>query len=568
MATIRQREGVGSRRLGRRTMLGGVAVAGGAGFLAACGGSDNKSSPSSGGTTGNIGQSTPVTQGAAASEGPAKPGGIFREATITQAPHFSPFHPGADPSYINFFRRVYGYYDYLWTHKDVNAATRLHLMQAASFEQPDPQTVVVKLKPGKFHNRAPANGRDVTAEDVALTMQFLMKPPSSGGLFMQSGKDLKSVTAIDNQTVKFEMFGPRAFFFEEVQGGIHTGKPTVPKEMLDEKLLKETITVGSGPYEYKSHQQGSTEEVKKNPSYRVAEQPLVAERKLTFVPDTAAQEAAFRSNQIDMIDFSDVKQKDAVVRDLGNKIVVHSRPSTSGMAVIANITRDPWKDIRVREALHRAIDVDRIINTVYFGDAERTWWFSKARFDRTPIGYEGAKQYVAYDPKKAADLIKASGIDTNKEYEFMLPVEAQTWVDAGRLMSEDFAKVGLKVRLTPTVRNIYLQRAGPKPGDFDLSMSVLLDYRHATSNSGSFWNSNALNDPEIDAMVDKIFETVDNQQRQKLSQDFELTLAKKYINFVPVLSTLTHMAWASSLKGFDPEFHPIQGLQAKRWIDK
>jgi peptide/nickel transport system substrate-binding protein len=558
-----------ARRMDRRRLIGTGAAAGAAAFLIACGGDDRQEGGGSSSTS--IGERTPVTQGSAATQGETpKPGGQLREATITQAPHSSPYHPGADPSYVNFFRRVYGYYDYLWTHKSVNSADRLQLMAAQSFEQVDPQSVVVKLKPSKFHNRAPANGRDVTAEDVAATIQFLTKPPATGGLFLQSGKDFKSVTPVDASTLRFEMFGPRAFFFEELEGGINSGKPIVPKEMLDEKILKESIPVGSGPYEYKAHTQGSSEEVKRFDGYRERERPFISERKLTFVPDTAAQEEAFRSGQIDIMAeaFESVKQKDAVARDLGTKIVVHSRPSTSGMAVIVNITRDPWKDIRVREALHRAIDVDRIINTVYFGDAERAWYFSKARFDRTPIGFDGVKQYVGYDPKKASDLLKASGIDLNKEYEFMVPVEAQTWVDSGRLMAEDLAKVGLKTRINPVVRNIYLQRAGPKPGDFDISMSVLLDYRHATSNSGSFWNSNALNDPEIDAMVDTIFETVDNQQRMKLSQEFEVTLAKKYANFVPILSTMTHYAWYSYLKGFDTDFHPTVGLQTKRFMDK
>jgi peptide/nickel transport system substrate-binding protein len=535
-------------------------VAGAAAFLAACGGdSDNQ-------TTG-VSTQTPGTA-AQATEGPPKQGGELREATITQAPHFSPFHPGADPSYVNFFRRVYGYYDYLWTFKDVDTADRMHLMLAASTEQPDATTVVVKLKPSKFHNRAPANGRDVTAEDMAETVKFLMKPPSSGGLFLQSGKDLESVAIVDQSTLRFEMFGPRAFFYEELQGGINTGKPVVPKEMLDEKTLKETIPVGSGPYEYQAHTQGSIEEVQRNPAYRTAEQPYIAERKLTFVPDQAAIEAAFRANQIETIGFNDVRQKDSVGKDLGNKIVIETRPSTSGMALIVNINRDPWNDIRVREAIHRAIDIDRVINVVFFGDAERTWYFSKARFDRSPLGPEPVKDYISYDPKKAADLLKAAGVDPNKEYEFMVPVESQTWVDSGRLMAEDLAAVGLKTRVNPVVRNIYLQRVGPQPGDFEVSMSLLQDFRSATSNSGTYWNSSSLRDPEIDAFVDRIFETVDNEQRAKMSHEFETMLARKYANFIPILSTTIHYGWYSYVKGMDPDFHPHNGLQAKRWSDR
>ena len=497
-----------------------------------------------------------------------KPGGELREATIVQAPHFSPFHPGAHPAYVNTWRRIYGYYDYLWTFKDVDIADRMHHMLAAAAEQPDETTVVVKLKPSKFHNRPPVAGREVTAEDVVQTLEFLSKPPASGGNFLQSGKDLQSMKVVDKFTVRFDMFGPRAFFYEELQGGSDTGKPVVPKEMLDEKTLKETLPVGSGPYEYQAHTQGSIEEVKRNPAYRTPEQPYIAERKLTFVPDQAAIEAAFRANQIETIGFNDVKQKDAVGKDLGSKVVIETRPSTSGMALIVNINRPPWNDIRVREALHRAIDIDRVINVVFFGDAERTWYFSKARFDRSPLGPEAVKDYVSYDPKKAADLLKAAGVDPNKEYEFMVPVEAQTWVDSGRLMAEDLAKVGLKTRINPVVRNIYLQRAGPQPGDFEMSMSLQQDYRGATSNSGTYWNSSSLRDPAIDAMVDRIFETVDNEQRVRLSHEFEVALARKYSNLIPILSTTIHYGWYSYVKGMDADFHPYNGLQATRWIDK
>jgi peptide/nickel transport system substrate-binding protein len=538
--------------------MGGLA--GAAALLAGCGVRGND---------GASGAQTPVSVAAQVPEEPSpKPGGELREATIVQAPHFSPFHPGADPAYVNTWRRSYGYYDYLWTFKDVDAADRLHPMLAASAEQPDETTVVVKLKPSRFHNRAPANGRDVTAEDVVQTLEFLSRPPASGGLFLQSGKDLRTINAVDTSTVRFEMFGPRAFFYEELQGGTDTGKPIVPKEMLDEKTLKETIPVGSGPYEYQAHTQGSIEEVKRNPAYRTPEQPYIAERRLTFVPDQAAIEAAFRANQIETIRFNDARQKDAVGKDLGNKIVIETRPSTSGMALIVNINRPPWNDIRVREAIHRAIDIDRIINVVYFGDAERTWYFPRARFDRSPLGPESLQPYIAHDPRKAAELLKAAGVDSAREYELIVPVEAQNWVDAARLIAADLRAIGLNVWLNPVVRNIYLQRAGPQPGDFEISMSLLQDYRGATSNSGTYWNSSSLRDPAIDAMVDRIFETVENEKRTRLSHEFETALARKYSNLIPILSTTIHFGWYSYVKGVDPQFHPYNGLQAKRWIDK
>jgi peptide/nickel transport system substrate-binding protein len=337
--------------------------------------------------------------------------------------------------------------------------------------------------------------------------------------------------------------------------------------MLDEQTLKQTIPVGSGPYEYKAHTQGSIEEIKKFDGYRQQDLPYLAERKLTFVPDEAAVEAAFRAGQIDGIGFNNIKQRDQIARDLGNRVTIKDIPSNSGMALVLNVNRPPWNDIRAREAVYRAIDIDRVINTVYFGDAERTWYFSKASYTRNPLGPEPIKDLISYDSKKAADLVKAAGIDPDKEFEFMVPVEDQKWVDSGRLMAEDLGKIGIKTRVNPVVRNIYLQRAGPKPGDFDISMSVLLSYQYARTNSGTFWDSTSLQDPEVDAIVERIYETVDIKQRDQLSQEFERMLARKYSNLVPVLSAIDHYGWYSYVKGYNDQYLPYR-YQITRWLDK
>src|SRR5579884_3040965 len=220
-----------ARRFGRRAMLRGGALAGVAAFLAACGGDSNKS-----GSTANTAQKA-ASGTSAAGEAAPKTGGVLREATITQAPHFSPFHPGADPSYVNFFRREWGYYDTLWALKDIKDPNKLDLRLATSVEQPDDLTTIVKMKESNFHNRAPANGRAVTAEDVAAVVEFLRKPPASGGAYLQ-GKDFKGASAPDPLTVRYEGNKPYAFFLE-------VGSPViVPKEMLDEQTLKQSIPVG------------------------------------------------------------------------------------------------------------------------------------------------------------------------------------------------------------------------------------------------------------------------------------------------------------------------------------
>ncbi len=561
---MRREDNYWTRKLARRRMLAGAGTAAlgvGAMALTGCGDDDD-------GGDGGGGSPTQAGGSPAATAAP-KTGGVLRQADITQAAHFSPYHPSADPSFVNFWRRDTGYYDRLWDIMDTpDPQKQVALRLAEKVEQPDPTTYVITLREGvKFHNRAPANGRAMTAEDVVQVYEFLKKPPASGGAFVQSGKDMKSITAVDAKTIRLETFGPRAFTYEELapRGLI------VPKEMLDEQTQKNTPPIGTGPYMYKAHQQGSTEELVKNPDYWRKGQPYPDGKKVTFIPDAAAGEAAFRDGQIDDISFTDVKQRDSVKQALGNKITLQDYPSTSGLALVLNIHRPPFNDPRVREAIHRAIDAQRIINIVWFGDGDPAWYFSDARTSRFPIGRKAVEQYVGFDQKKAADLLKAAGVDPNKEYELMAPVETQTWVDASKLISEDLAKVGLKTKVTPIVRNVYLQKAGPKPGDFDITMSVFLDYIYMQTNSGTFWDNTSLEDKEVDALADKIKETINAEERKKLSNDIEIMLAKKYSNFVPVLSAKGHTAWYSYVKGVNLESSRVgsrQGNQIGLWLDK
>ncbi len=557
-------------RISRRRALLGAATAG-AGVaalsLVGCGSGGSSSSSSS-----PAARSSPDVY---KDTTPPKPGGTWHQATITLPTHFSPFHPGADPSFVNTWRRETGYYDRLWAPRSTtDPARQRYARLAASWEVVDPTTINVKLQDGvTFHDRPGATnlgaGRPLVADDVAATIEFLKKPPASGGSFIQSGKDLKGVTAIDNITARFDLFGPRAFFYE-AGNGVNVVVP--PKEMLDEQTLKNTPPIGTGPYMYKSHQQNSSEDVVRNPKYFVKDRPYLDGRSLVFLGDASAIEAAFRAGQIDdnAEAWTNIKQAQTIASDLGSKIKNVSVPSTSGMAMLVNIHRPPFNDARVREAIYRSIDIDRIINVVFLGDGEPTWYFSDARPERFPIGRKAVDQYVSRDLKKAADLLKASGADLSKTFELMVPPEAQTWVDGGGLVAEDLAQVGIKTRVNPVVRNIYLQRAGPKPGDFDITMSVFLDYQYMQTNSGTFWDNTSLEDPEVDALVDKIKAEIDDAKRADLSHQAETMLAQKYSPLIPMLSTNTHFSWYAYMHGIDPEISPSgqANWQIGRWMDK
>jgi peptide/nickel transport system substrate-binding protein len=550
----------------RRALAGGVALGMGAAAAA---------------TLGCRGDDGSGAAGTTKDAGPPQYGGVLRQATMTVAPHFSVYHRGAEGEvFHNDWRRTHsGYYDRLWGLRNTPDPARLiYLQLASSIEQVDELTVVAKMKEAFYHDQpqsksnAKVNARQATAEDFAASFEFL-KAGAVGEILFSSittGEDLKVVTAIDRLTLRYDMYRPLAFFYESTTAGA-TSAFAIPKEMLDTDALKQDVPIGTGPFMFKSYQLASIEDAVRNPNYHVKGRPYLDGKRLVFVPDSAAQEAAFRANQIDAMGFSNIHQRDSVAGALGNRIHVVTVPAGGTLlCFLSNIHRKPFDDVRVREAMYRSIDVDRIINIVWFGDAVRSWFFKDTNYTRFPVGFKAVEKYVGYDPKKAADLLRAANVDPNKTYDLMVPVEAQTWVDAGRLAAEDWSKVGLKVRLDPQVRSIYLSRAGPKPGDFDITMSVPLDYAFMRTVVGGFWENTTLQDAEIDAVVEQIIGTMDAEKRKDLSQKFELMLAQKYANFMPMLAPNSHTGIYSFLKGRDTEMSNtgLGGWQLGLWIDK
>ena len=70
---------------------------------------------------------------------------------------------------------------------------------------------------------------------------------------------------------------------------------------------------------------------------------------------------------------------------------------------------------------------------------------------------------------------------------------------------------------------------------------------HARTNSGTFWDSTSLQDPEVDAIIDRIYETVDATQREQLSHEFErmLITLSRVTRGVIAWSRPTVTAWRS-----------------------
>ena len=560
------------RLVSRRSVLKTGAASGisaAAATLIGCGGGDDKSA----GSAASGEESAP---GAAAipSLGTPKPGGIMQLTDSVVPTHHSPYHSGNEASIIRPFWQTF--YDVLWT-KKASGDNPLVMQFADSVEQVDATHVTVKLKKGvTFHNLPPVNGREVTAEDVVQDIQFIQDTKNNANLnnaFIRGDLD-GPPTAIDAYTLSFKSKGPRAYFFDTDQVAVSI----VPKEMLNESTLRQSTQVGSGPWQFKAESQGSTYEAQRFPNYRIKGKPFLDGIKETIIPDKASQEAAFRSGQVYQYGFTDVRNRDSVIKDLSKQIYVYTTRGLGNVGLVLNMFRKEFQDVRVREAIWRSIDRQRLINIVGFGDGSLSGYFPYIYDFSLPAKDAEANQVL--DQTKAKQLLTAAAFPTDKQFDMPLPVEAQFYVDAGRLMAEDMGKVGIKLNLNPITRTIYIQKVGSEPGDFDISMwpfqgtNVRQQFRIFHSKEGSFQESLSLNDSEIDALIEKSEQTLDHKAFVEVAQQIQRLMFQKFSNWVPTYSSSSHTGYWAFVRGveFGDQYVPSASgghvYQLDRWLDK
>jgi peptide/nickel transport system substrate-binding protein len=261
---MRQERNPWSRRLGRRSALGLGAAAGGAAFLAACGGSKDSDSgdPSAEFTV------APSTRQAEA--GTPKPGGSVAVRLAANPP----LDPHTTSQYNAQVLSSYALARLLkfksGATPEIAAGYETEGDLAQSVEIPtDGLTVTFKLRPNAaWHTVAPVNGRPVDAEDIKFSLERYRTEPrnSNRGVFGTAENPLvQSVETPDAQTVVVKLAKPYGPFRNMVANPNFLW--IMPKEIGAGTVDPGKPMIGAGPFILDQVQPDIAYKLRKNPAY-------------------------------------------------------------------------------------------------------------------------------------------------------------------------------------------------------------------------------------------------------------------------------------------------------------
>lgn len=430
-----------SRRYSRRTVVRSAGLAGlgaGAAALIGCGDDDEEPGGATSAATTSGAATSAATTAAAAQP---KTGGTFTVYMPTQPRSldydfdvFVPIAAHTNNALLKFNAEV--------TKIETDLASALP-------EQPDDLTYVYKLTPNvKFQNLDPVNGRVLTSADVKFSMERQMT--DQAGKFQHAyfyrGK-VDRIETPDANTVVVKMsrkFAPFMAYTANAWSQI-----TAP-EIVSKFGDLTQVAIGTGPFIFKEWQKDVRIDLVRNPDYFKKGKPYIDALTYLVVTDPDVGATLFIEKKLDAI--STTAQTGPRVKD-GRKDAVYKAQPQQGMLIFrmpptipdTQGYSPPYNDVRVREALVRALNKKEIYDLVYSGQGIPATGPMPPAYTAWALKEDPA----GHDLKKAQDLMKAAGLEDGFTEKFIWASSGPAADQVSEIMKQQLSKIKVNAELTP-----------------------------------------------------------------------------------------------------------------------
>ena len=469
---------------------------------------------------------------------------------------------------------------------------------AESWETPDPLTYIFHIRQGVYwHNKAPMNGRELTADDVVYTWQrntvlgdFTERPEQPGSAY---NLPWESIEATDKYTVVMKLTEPSVGALRTIiNESLHWILPPEVIEQYGDYTDWKNV-VGTGPFELTDYVEDVSITFTKNPAYWGYDEkypenrlPYIDEIRALFMSEESTRVAALRSGKVDITakaGVGEIKSLDVIKRlqKTNPELEANFYHQRSFQSIGLNIRNAPFDDIRVRHALQMALDLETINDTYYTGLAKwesPAWSFVKGYYTPVEEWPEELKQYYRYDPEGAEALLDAAGYERGADgVRFKVDYSHRDITDLGyaEIAVGYWADIGVDVKIEIYDTATWVANTGEHNYEMTTAGMAFTDPIWST---GVYRSDNlfqrellgGIENPELDAAYDAFFAATTVEEQMKASREFDLAVIKQHTQIWGPLQPRFQVSqpW---VEGFNGEYamggFQYMSILARLWID-
>lgn len=291
------------------------------------------------------------------------------------------------------YNDLYALYDPL-NRPDTEGKTE-YLLAEGPWEMETPTSWLVHLRHGvKFHD-----GTEMTADDVVFSLKRYADE-SLGSIFTAVYSYVDEVEKVDDYTVRITTKDVRVGLERE-----YGRNPILPAKYFQEVGAEEFFKapIGTGPFKFVEQVPGQSYTFEANEDYFLGA-PSIKTLTIRLIEDPATRVSELLSGGIGLA--IEVGPSDVDRIESSGVARVESFDTIIRILLMFALDQTPeLQDVRVREAIFSAIDVDAINQAVYGGRAgtQNDW------LDYHSFGYNPDAVPFKYDPDHSRELLADAG---------------------------------------------------------------------------------------------------------------------------------------------------------------
>jgi oligopeptide transport system substrate-binding protein len=399
-----------------------------------------------------------------------------------------------------------------------------------------------------FHLRADAkwsDGKALTAHDFISSFRRMLAPElasdnadqmypvvNAEGYHKGTLKDFSQVgfRAIDDRTLEVRLRHPAGYLLKTMASRVWFPVPMHVLEKFGPVLkpgspwTRAGNLVCNGPFVLHEWQPNRHVEVRRSPTYW--NRATVRLSGVRFVPmeNQSAEEAAFRAGQLHLTMSVPLTKLDVYRREAPEQLKIH--PYSGVYYYNFNVTRPPFDDVRLRQALAMSVDRETIVKRITRAGETPAYHFTIEGIDgyvsraRTRLDFEAARKLLAEAGFPAGRGLPPVTLlyNTSENHRAIAEAVQQTWK----------TELGLDVRLENQEWRVYLDSMQQKAFQICRAGVIMEPYDPSqflqvfTKDSG--FNRTGWSDPEYDKLYGQVMQTADRPQRLELMQRMEKIL--------------------------------------------
>ncbi len=378
---------------------------------------------------------------------------------------------------------------------------------AESWDIVDDTTYVFHLRQGvKFHN-----GEEFKASDVAFSFAQIAESPHASSI--RATIDFENSKVIDDYTFEMKLSEPFAPILNHLAHGVMS--------IVNEKAYTEangdfsSNPCGTGPYKFVSRAIGDRVDLTANEEYWGGA-PAIKNVVWRNIPEVASRSIEVEAGTSDVA--IDIQATELDRLEALDGVSIYRNEVSTIYFICFNCQTAPFDNVKVRQAINMAINVQAIYDVVYQGTGK----IARAPMSSVVWAFNDELPEHEYNPEKAKELLAEAGYPDGLDITITTD-QNQNRLDTAEMVQAQLSQIGCNVTIETMERGAFIEKVidgslemfglgwSSDTGDPDYSLFASFH----SSMMGEGGNMSFYSNPEVDRLLEEGRTNVVPEEREK-----------------------------------------------------